>query len=340
MNCTEVGELMQRHLDYDLDESELEILMTHLSECAQCTELFERLTLLSGSLEQLPRVTPSISIVDAILPELDKIDRAKVQASRRAVAKRNRIWTTIGSIATAAAIVILMVNLNGNSQLNSSNMAMDVARMNPTTSSDSAESTQDAVSMYKMIDEAGDVLNQDLLSKIIVPTTSFTTRENSSSEGGEASSSTYPNEFNTPPVEEAENTATEGPLSIEPPLPSTDSSAPQEQNSIDAGALGGESLSNDDVAIVDDANEGQVSITNQRQDKYFSSDEKLYVQVAQHSIAVYETSTDRLVQQWELSEAGNTKFLAWDKTGASFTTQTLDENGEVNSSQTWKITEK
>lgn len=32
MICTEVGELMQRQLDYDLNEQELTTLMKHLSE--------------------------------------------------------------------------------------------------------------------------------------------------------------------------------------------------------------------------------------------------------------------------------------------------------------------
>ncbi|WP_269321908.1 zf-HC2 domain-containing protein [Paenibacillus sp. UNC451MF] len=72
--CQEVIELMQRYLDQDLDELEYEQMLGHLQQCSECTELFQRLAALSQELEQLPKVTPAYSLVDAIMPKLQRID--------------------------------------------------------------------------------------------------------------------------------------------------------------------------------------------------------------------------------------------------------------------------
>lgn len=74
MMCQEVIDLMQRYLDQDLDETEYNAMLRHLQQCDECTELFQRLVSLSHELEQLPKVTPSYSLVDAIMPRLDRID--------------------------------------------------------------------------------------------------------------------------------------------------------------------------------------------------------------------------------------------------------------------------
>ncbi|CAH1221010.1 hypothetical protein PAECIP111893_04660 [Paenibacillus plantiphilus] len=70
MNCQEVMEYMQRQLDGDLDEREAETLMTHTRHCQDCATMLDRLQLLSVGLENLPKVTPSYSLVDAIMPRL------------------------------------------------------------------------------------------------------------------------------------------------------------------------------------------------------------------------------------------------------------------------------
>ena len=74
MNCQEVMELMQRQLDDDLDESEIEVLMNHTRQCPDCAAMFERLQLLSAELTSLPKVMPSYSLVDAIMPQLERIE--------------------------------------------------------------------------------------------------------------------------------------------------------------------------------------------------------------------------------------------------------------------------
>ncbi|NOV03535.1 anti-sigma factor family protein [Paenibacillus planticolens] len=75
MNCQEVMELMQRQLDGDLDSQEEDELHAHLAYCLECAQMFERLQRISGELAQLPKVVPPYSLVDAILPQLDEIDK-------------------------------------------------------------------------------------------------------------------------------------------------------------------------------------------------------------------------------------------------------------------------
>jgi hypothetical protein len=75
MICQEVMELMQRQLDGDLNSQEEAELRAHLAYCLDCVQVFERLQRLSGELAQLPKVVPPYSLVDAILPQLDEIDK-------------------------------------------------------------------------------------------------------------------------------------------------------------------------------------------------------------------------------------------------------------------------
>lgn len=74
MNCQEVMELMQRQLDDDLDESEKTVLMNHTGQCPDCAAMFERLQLLSAELTSLPKVMPGYSLVDAIMPQLERME--------------------------------------------------------------------------------------------------------------------------------------------------------------------------------------------------------------------------------------------------------------------------
>jgi hypothetical protein len=73
MICQEVMELMQRYIDDDLDQQEISRLMDHVGQCSECAAMLNRLQHLSSNLEQLPRVVPRYSLVDAILPELEKL---------------------------------------------------------------------------------------------------------------------------------------------------------------------------------------------------------------------------------------------------------------------------
>ncbi len=70
---------MQRYLDHDLNEEERLLLFEHIGYCEACAEMFERLSDLSARLEKLPQVMPNFSLVDAILPQLEEIDRARLE---------------------------------------------------------------------------------------------------------------------------------------------------------------------------------------------------------------------------------------------------------------------
>jgi hypothetical protein len=77
MKCPEAVEWMHRYLDHDLNEEESFLLFEHIRSCEECAETFELLNKLSAQLEELPKVVPNYSLVDAILPQLDEIDRAR-----------------------------------------------------------------------------------------------------------------------------------------------------------------------------------------------------------------------------------------------------------------------
>lgn len=77
MKCPEAVEWMHRYIDNDLSADECSLLFEHIRQCSECAETFELLNKLSARLEELPKVVPNYSLVDAILPQLDEIDRAR-----------------------------------------------------------------------------------------------------------------------------------------------------------------------------------------------------------------------------------------------------------------------
>ncbi|MGO4181564.1 anti-sigma factor [Paenibacillus sp. MCAF9] len=130
MNCQEVMELMQRQLDNDLDESEIEVLMNHTRQCPDCAAMFERLQLLSAELTSLPKVMPSYSLVDAIMPQLERMELfgqaeaeppsmvSRTEATKR-LSKRQRRWPSMrimsGVIAAGIVAGLFLVTYNSGS---------------------------------------------------------------------------------------------------------------------------------------------------------------------------------------------------------------------------------
>ncbi|CAM4000970.1 zf-HC2 domain-containing protein [Cohnella lubricantis] len=121
MNCEEVMELMQRSLDGDLDKAETSRMKEHIQTCPDCAAMFERLTLLSDNLAQLPRVVPSFSIVDSILPQLEMIElaanapqeaiRLEQPAQRTSRSARKSVYRRLaGAIAAGVAAGLLIVS--------------------------------------------------------------------------------------------------------------------------------------------------------------------------------------------------------------------------------------
>jgi len=124
MTCEEVMDLMQRHLDGDLNNEEQRRLSEHLDACPDCAEMMERLERIDRDLASLPKVTPAYSLVDAILPRLVQIDAASESTSAREAAPRvaaerpRRPWYARGAFAryggmAAAAAVLGVLVVNG-----------------------------------------------------------------------------------------------------------------------------------------------------------------------------------------------------------------------------------
>ncbi|QAY66341.1 anti-sigma factor family protein [Paenibacillus protaetiae] len=143
MNCQEILEYMQRSLDDDLNALEHELMMSHIRNCPDCSDMYERLTRLSRELESLPKVTPRYSLVDAILPRLAQLDEERNTAVSRlegdaehqgaAAAEgetvtgaaaankprtggrfwRRRFTAGLASAAVVAAVFIALYNLQG-----------------------------------------------------------------------------------------------------------------------------------------------------------------------------------------------------------------------------------
>lgn len=126
MNCQEVVESMHRYLDRDLSSDETALMYQHIAVCPTCAETFQLLKSLSKELEELPAVTPPVSLVDAIMPRLDVIDRerggssaspkeassspAEMMPEIRRPRREASWWSTVGgrtAIGAAAAAVIL-----------------------------------------------------------------------------------------------------------------------------------------------------------------------------------------------------------------------------------------
>lgn len=111
MNQQEVIELMQRHLDHDLNDKELNLLLEHLDQDPESREMFERMKLLSENLANLPRVSPPQSIVDSIMPELDRLEQEKtisLQPTKKHTTQK-RFWTYASGIMAAAVVLGLFV---------------------------------------------------------------------------------------------------------------------------------------------------------------------------------------------------------------------------------------
>lgn len=137
MICQEVMELMQRDLDQDLNDQEIEMMREHLQQCPQCTAMFERLEQLNEQLINLPKVTPTYSLVDRILPELESIDESR-KVSRL---QRRKPFVPMKVIAgVVAASVVIVVSAYGgifntmNSTQHANNSASNAGTFNSSDS--------------------------------------------------------------------------------------------------------------------------------------------------------------------------------------------------------------
>ncbi|WNS43728.1 anti-sigma factor [Paenibacillus sp. MMS20-IR301] len=91
MKCAEVMEWMHRYIDHDLSQDESLEMFRHIDNCPSCAEVFDRLTMLSRQLEELPDVKPPFSLVDSILPQLEELDRGGREEPVAAVAEESKV---------------------------------------------------------------------------------------------------------------------------------------------------------------------------------------------------------------------------------------------------------
>lgn len=120
MKCEEVIKLMHRELDGDINPKERQGLLKHLASCPDCHILFDQLKSLSFQLESLPCVTPAYSIVDKVLPILDKVDQTqKVQGlssdenseqPNKSVITIRKLWIPGLTLAATLFIALLISN--------------------------------------------------------------------------------------------------------------------------------------------------------------------------------------------------------------------------------------
>ena len=119
MNCQEVMELIQRHVDQDLNEQETLLMTDHVGQCPECAAMLEKLTRLSRGLEQLPRVEPPYSLVDAILPQLTQEENIQSSESEHSAGNRRRVnrtrqsWIARISGVVALGVVVAIFAING-----------------------------------------------------------------------------------------------------------------------------------------------------------------------------------------------------------------------------------
>lgn len=108
MNCSEVMELKQRSLDGGLTQSEESLMTEHIRHCPACVEMAERLENIHQELVRLPQVTPPYSLVDAILPSLQQIDKPQTVTSiQKWYSKRQ--WRAGAVVAAGLVFGLFMV---------------------------------------------------------------------------------------------------------------------------------------------------------------------------------------------------------------------------------------
>lgn len=339
MSCTEVGEYMQRQLDDDLNEHELKILKEHTRNCRSCSALFERLTLLSGSLEQLPRVTPPISIVDSIMPELMKLDAIKDAKHKIRQKKRLRWMTSISSISAAAVIILIMVTIGGNQDKQiSNNAALVPFGLEDTENQAGNEKSSNSVSMsseYVKEEELEAYPATDKQLEIeslstgktaaeedsAVPTSPTSQTDKSSESSDEPSEQHLPVPIvSSNPIDNGIAGVTSFPeVNIKPSVGEQTEGLPNEQEdnhrlSEQANELSG--------------NESIFSVADQSNpNKFYSPDELVYLLFEEHTIALYNTSSGELLKAIDKPLDGEYTVHWWSKDHKNLQIHVLDSSG-------------
>ncbi len=166
MTCHEVMDLMQRDLDGDLGEEEYDRMLAHLAGCEECADMYKRLQQLHLDLASLPKVTPTYSLVDAILPKLADLDGAVAPEAasvaapevRPTAVRRSTLWLRWAGGAAAACVAALVLWQTGMPEKlqQADSLLSNTARKESAAAGTSAPaSSPESAMRAKMMDQAG-----------------------------------------------------------------------------------------------------------------------------------------------------------------------------------------
>lgn len=331
MNCQEVMELMQRQLDDDLDESEREVLMNHTRHCPDCAAMFERLKLLSAELTSLPKVVPSYSLVDAIMPQLERIElfgqpEAAAEASTSTIAessevtprrvKRDRRWPSMrvmgGVIAAGivAGLFLVTYKLDLSPDFASSNSAANESA----SVMDAAEEAPKELTMKRSVEDgaaASEVGTEAMDEKVTVDGASKMDNLSVSSDESESTSSNSD-----------ENTTSEAPASE------------QSEGEANGNASGGGSNSSEgSTGSYGDSHElyhKELSETEKlaAEQGLLSPDGKLSAHAEDYSIKIY-TMADQTLMLESPRKNGKLANLVWSEDSSQLTYEVHAQKGAI-----------
>lgn len=165
---------MHRQLDNDLSSTEEEELLNHLADCPTCQKEFEELKLLHQQLADLPKVMPPHSIVDSLLPELEKQNEGEAKllnypSFTRKPRVKKRFW--MPGLALVAGLFIVLIFLNeGEHSLEDSSFssgAPELASLQSTA--ESVEPGEGSIPFIEQDTVTGDVDPNETITFSLVP---------------------------------------------------------------------------------------------------------------------------------------------------------------------------
>ncbi|MCQ6558371.1 anti-sigma factor [Paenibacillus mendelii] len=351
MNCQEGMEYMQRQLDGDLDERESEALISHTRHCQQCAAMFERLQLLSAGLENLPKVTPPYSLVDAILPRLAELpaaeavrapvgERTQKQAERVVPVKR---WTdrfsmrAFGGVLAAGVVVGLFLvtyqpdgaakNDASLFDASSANMAMDSGKQSSSSESQSAPDDSEQNADEEVSTSSADRNTSEPEERAIEPRSKSIAGNDS---GGSGSTDKGSVESDTYYVGEKQEKDPEAEAEAEPsqgkgnsPNYNFNITKDPSQESESAGNNGNVEEQMDAIH-----KQGILGETKNPQDESLSPDENYKAVVVQNELHVYHVADNKLLF---ISDpvSGGVGAIVWAADSKTLTYEARSDNGTV-----------
>lgn len=261
MNCAEVMEWMHRYLDHDLSQEEMLEMFRHIDDCPACAEVFDRLTMLSRQLEQLPDVKPPFSLVDSILPRLEQLDQGVPEEPAAPVAEDPKVVpftrsntrskkprgsslaarTGIG--AAAAAVILLFALFNKPESM--PNADMDMAYQ---TAASDAATEMSAGSSNDAATDAGQTDGGDVSFMKQAPASEAPDQNQEATPPVSAKGADQPPTANQVPSTDNDTVPGKAPVVTPAPQPGKRSATPQPAES---GKSGGNADRKDDRKLTD-----------------------------------------------------------------------------------------